>query len=239
MKENLTELVAVIDKSGSMASVVNDAIGGFNTFLKAQKEAPGDAKMTAVLFDTTFSFYAANVDVKDVQPLTSRDYIPAGGTALYDAVGKTIDEVGKKLAAMKEEDRPSKVIFAILTDGEENQSQKYSGSKIKKMIQTQRDTYKWDFIFLAAGEGAFKEAGIMGMDLSKTMNFSNTGTNQTKSYNTLTSYVTASRRLNSEDYTAFSSSVNLQSAMNDTVDLSAVAAKISTTAIEEAKTATP
>lgn len=100
MKDNLTELVVVVDKSGSMGSVRNDAIGGFNVFLDAQKKAEGEAKMTAVLFDTTFSFYAANVDVQSVKNLDTESYVPNGGTALYDAVGKTIDEIGKKLAAM-------------------------------------------------------------------------------------------------------------------------------------------
>jgi uncharacterized protein YegL len=142
VKDNLSELVVVIDKSGSMEPVTNDTIGGFNTFLKAQQDAEGDAEITVVQFDTNLQFYANNVPIKQVKPLDTASYTPAGGTALYDAVGLAIDETGKKLAAMKEEDRPAHVIFAILTDGEENSSKKYTGDQVLKMIQHQRDVYK-------------------------------------------------------------------------------------------------
>ena len=218
MNENLTELVVVIDRSGSMEPVANDAIGGFNTFLKAQKEAPGEAKITVVQFNTQLEFYAANVDVKSVQPLDTKTYTPEGGTALYDAVGLAIDETGKRLASMKENDRPSKVIFAILTDGEENSSKKYRGNEIKKMIEHQRDVYKWDFVFLAAGEGAFKEAEHIGMQMSKTMKFANSGANQAASYDKLAFYASNSRSMKSADYEKFSASVNLQSVMSDVLD---------------------
>ena len=236
MNDNLTELVVVVDKSGSMGSVRNDAIGGFNVFLDAQKKAPGDARMTIVLFDTTFAFYAANVDVQSVKNFDDTSYVPNGGTALYDAVGKTIDEIGKKLAAMKEEDRPAKVIFAILTDGEENSSHSYSGGKVKDMIAKQRDVYKWDFVFLAAGEGAFKEAEAMGMARGKMMKFANSGENQSKSYDSLTSYVSNSRGMDASSYALFSKSVNLQSAFDGTEDLTALADKIKAAAIDAKKT---
>lgn len=228
MKDNLTELVAVVDKSGSMGSVRNDAIGGFNVFLEAQKKAEGEAKMTAVLFDTSFSFYAANADVQSVKNLDTESYVPNGGTALYDAVGKTIDEIGKKLAAMKEEDRPAKVIFAILTDGEENSSHSYSGVQVKEMIAKQRDTYKWDFVFLAAGEGAFKEGEALGMARTKMMKFANTGENQTKGFDSLTSYVANSRSMSNDAYAVYSASVNLQSSFDGSgaADLTALADKI-------------
>ncbi len=214
MKEDLTELVVVLDKSGSMGAVVNDAIGGFNTFLKAQQEAPGEAKITVVQFDTVLEFYATNADVKSVQPLDNKSYVPRGSTALYDAVGETIDKTGQRLASMKENDRPSKVIFAILTDGEENSSKEYSGAQVKKAIEHQREKYNWDFIFLAAGEGAFKEANAIGMDLNKTIRFANTGENQTKSYEVLANYASVSRSMSAADYMSFSSTVNLQSAMD-------------------------
>jgi len=234
MNENLTELVVVIDRSGSMEPVANDAIGGFNTFLKAQKEAPGEAKITVVQFNTQLEFYAANVDVKNVQPLDTKTYSPEGGTALYDAVGLAIDETGKRLAAMQENDRPSKVIFAILTDGEENSSKKYVGSEVKKMIERQRDVYKWDFVFLAAGEGAFKEAEHIGMQMSKTMRFANTGANQSASYDTLAFYASNSRSMKSADYEKFSANINLQSVMSDVLDNKVTAnTKVSAVAEDE------
>lgn len=234
MNENLTELVVVIDRSGSMEPVANDAIGGFNTFLKAQKEAPGEAKMTVVQFNTQLEFYAVNADVKSVNPLDTKIYTPEGGTALYDAVGLAIDETGKRLAAMEEKDRPSKVIFAILTDGEENSSKKYTGGEIKKMIERQRDVYKWDFVFLAAGEGAFKEAEHIGMQMSKTMRFANTGANQSASYDTLAFYASNSRSMKSADYEKFSASINLQSVMSDVLDNKVTAnTKVSAVAEDE------
>lgn len=218
MNENLTELVVVLDRSGSMEPVANDAIGGFNTFLKSQQEAPGEAKITVVQFNTQLYFYAANADVKSVKPLDTKTYVPGGGTALYDAVGLAIDETGKRLAAMEEKDRPSKVIFAILTDGEENSSCKYKGGEIKRMIERQRDVYKWDFVFLAAGEGAFKEAENIGMTRGKTMTFANSGENQSASYDSLAFYASNSRSMTSADYEKFSASINLQSVMNDVLD---------------------
>lgn len=210
MKEDLTELVVVLDKSGSMSTVISDAIGGFNTFLKAQQEAPGEAKITVVQFDTVLEFYATNADVKSVKPLNEKTYVPRGNTALYDAVGIAIDETGKRLAALDEKDRPSKVIFAILTDGEENSSSKYTGKQVREMLAHQRDKYNWDFVFLAAGEGAFKEAENFGMSMSKTLSFMNTGANQKKSYETLTAYAVNARSMDASEYKIYSSSVNLQ-----------------------------
>jgi uncharacterized protein YegL len=239
VKDNLTELVVVVDKSGSMGSVQNDAIGGFNVFLEAQKKAEGEAKMTVVMFDTSFSFYAANVDVQSVKNFDTKSYVPNGGTALYDAVGKTIDEIGKKLAAMKEEDRPSKVIFAILTDGEENSSRAYSGSQVKSLIEQQRDTYKWDFVFLAAGAEAFKESEMLGMARGKTMNFVNSGATQGKSYDTLSSYVSNSRGMGQADYALYSASVNLQDAFDGTESLDALADQIKATATVSVSTKSP
>ena len=214
MKDNLTELVVVLDRSGSMSVVRGDAIGGFNTFLEAQQKAPGEANITVVQFNTILEKYADGVDVRSIKPLTQDTYVPYGNTALYDAVGETIDKTGQRLASMKENDRPSKVIFAILTDGEENSSKEYSGAQVKKAIEHQREKYNWDFIFLAAGEGAFKEANAIGMDLNKTIRFANTGENQTKSYEVLANYASVSRSMSAADYMSFSSTVNLQSAMD-------------------------
>jgi uncharacterized protein YegL len=223
MNENLTELIVVLDRSGSMSSVRDDAIGGFNTFLKAQQEAVGEAKITVVQFDTVLEFYATDADVKNVAPLTTNSFVPRGTTALYDAVGLAIDNTGKKLAKMDEKDRPGKVLFAILTDGKENASSKYSGTQIKSMIAHQRDVYKWDFLFLAAGEGAFMEAEAIGMHLNKTMKFTNTGANQTKSFDMLATYAVNSRSLSREAYASYSSAVDLQAAFDGTADLDTTA----------------
>lgn len=226
MNENLTELVVVMDKSGSMEPLQNDAIGGFNTFLKSQKEAPGEAKMTVVLFDTSYSFYAANVDVKNVKPLDASTYKPDGGTALYDALCTTIDEIGKKLAAMKEEDRPARVIFAILTDGEENSSRQFNRKEAFDRIARQRDQYKWDFLFLAAGEGAFQAGESIGMTKSKIAMFKNDSKGQSASYNAMSNYAAASRSVSLKAYEDLSANFDTQmevnamlAGMSSTIDL--------------------
>lgn len=116
MKENLTSINVIIDQSGSMRPLTNDTIGGFNTFLQEQKQENSEALLSLCLFSTDSKLIHDCVDIKDVPDLTAATYKPAGGTALLDAFGKTMEETGKKLAAMKEEDRPSKVIFLIITD---------------------------------------------------------------------------------------------------------------------------
>jgi uncharacterized protein YegL len=156
MKSGLCEIVVVLDQSGSMDSIVNDAIGGFNTFLKAQQQLPGEANFSLILFNTTNHYEERylSAPIKDVKPLDNTTYIPNRGTPLYDAVGTAIDKLGEKLAAMKEEDRPEKVVFVILTDGEENSSTDYAYAKIKEMITHQTDAYKWQFVFLASNMDA-------------------------------------------------------------------------------------
>ena len=167
-KSGLTEIAVVMDQSGSMASIKTDAIGGFNTFLDAQKNAPGEALFSLVLFDTTkVDRRFLSVPIKSVPPLDEVTYTPAAGTPLYDAVAITIDEVGKKLSSMKEEDRPEKVVVVILTDGEENSSTDYRGEqgrlRLHEKIKHQSDVYKWQFVFLAANMDASLVGGSVGI----------------------------------------------------------------------------
>lgn len=165
MKENLTEIICVVDKSGSMAPRTNDVIAGFNKFLEDQKKLPGDATLTLTLFDTHYRIVHSGETLKDVPPLDSSTYMAGGFTALLDAVGKTIDEVGERLHNTNEGDRPGKIIFLIITDGEENSSKEYHLDQVKKMIQRQQESYKWDFVFLGANQDAFAGAMKMGIPL--------------------------------------------------------------------------
>ena len=126
MKEGLTEIISIVDRSGSMQSILDDAIGGFNTFLAAQQRQPGEAKLSLILFDHEYQVVQQAVDIQQVEPLNQDTYVPRGSTALLDAVGKTIDAVGERLAATAESERPSQVIISILTDGYENARQTYS-----------------------------------------------------------------------------------------------------------------
>ncbi len=182
MKQGLAEIVCIIDRSGSMESIKNDAVGGFNAFLEEQKKVPGEATLTYVQFDTEYEVVHENTPLQDVKPIDDTVYIPRGSTALLDAIGRTIDSTGKRLANMPEENRPEKVIVAILTDGEENSSRQYELSQIKEKIGHQKEKYSWEFIFLAANQDAFAEAQKIGIDSKDAFNFSATGKGVRKAY---------------------------------------------------------
>ena len=156
-----------------MNSIKLDAIGGFNQFLEAQQKAPGEANLTRVLFSDCKSYKVIdeNVPIANVQPLTEVTYFPGGSTALLDAVGRTIESADKRIQALPEEAKPSKVIVAILTDGEENDSEKFSKSKIFEMIQTQQEKNKWEVLYLGANQDAFHEGAQMGIRAGNTTSF--------------------------------------------------------------------
>lgn len=162
-KTGLTEIICIIDKSGSMASMKQDAIGAFNNFLEMQRKQPGEAKLTLTLFDTEYELRHNGLPIKDVPDLTSVTYQTNGFTALLDAIGKTVDEVGVRLSKTLETDMPEKVIVVILTDGDENSSKEYTHSQVMEKITHQRDTYKWEFVFLAANQDAIKTGEAMGI----------------------------------------------------------------------------
>lgn len=166
MNQNLTEIAYILDRSGSMASMVEPAIAGFNSFLDDQLDAPGDARLTLVLFDNEFLLHANQTPLQKVTKLDTTTYIPRGGTALLDAIGRTIDKLGKKLAKTPEDERPSNVIVAIYTDGYENASTQYSVTQIQQMIKHQKEVYGWQFLFLAANEDALKTAHSYGVDIN-------------------------------------------------------------------------
>lgn len=189
-----SEIICIIDRSGSMASISNDAIGGFNTFLEDQKKVEGEATLTFVQFDTEYEFIYENKPLNDVPILNNTTFQPRGMTALLDAIGKTIDDTGRRLGNTPEGSRPEKIIVAILTDGEENSSKQYTLSKIKEMIQHQKEKYQWEFIFLGANQDAFAEASKIGIDAKDTFAFAATAKGVKSAYrnmgNTVASYRT-------------------------------------------------
>ena len=163
MNTNLSEIIFILDRSGSMGGLESDTIGGYNSFLKKQREAPGDAQITTVLFDDQYELLHDGINIQLVNPITGNDYFTRGSTALLDAVGKTIRAVGRRLSLTKVEERPGKVIFVITTDGMENSSREFSYEMIRSMIRHQREKYSWEFIFLGANidaEAAAEEIGI-------------------------------------------------------------------------------
>jgi hypothetical protein len=160
MRDDLSDITIVVDRSGSMASVKDDAEGGINTFIAEQAKAPGDAVLTLVQFDTEYEFVHRAVPVKEVP---AYQLVPRGMTALLDAVGRGIGETGERLAKMGEAERPGLVAFVIVTDGHENSSREFTLEKVHELITHQREKYNWQFTFLGADDSAFDQGHAMGL----------------------------------------------------------------------------
>ena len=163
MKKNLTELVFILDRSGSLAGLEADTIGGFNAMIEKQKGEPGEALVSTVLFDNISKVIHDRVDIQKIEPMTDRDYYVRGCTALLDAVGKSIHHIGNVHKYAREEDRPEKTIFVITTDGMENASREYTYDRVKKMIQHEQEKYGWEFLFLGANIDVASHAASMGI----------------------------------------------------------------------------
>jgi uncharacterized protein YegL len=175
MKKGLTELVFILDRSGSMSGLESDTIGGFNAMLTKQQAEPGDCRITTVLFDGEYEILHDRLDLKAVSPITEREYFVRGNTALLDAVGKTINKIGNAQKVSKPEYRADKVLFVITTDGMENASREYTYAKVKSQIERQKTKYGWEFIFLGANIDAAEVADSFGIDRSRAQNFHNDG----------------------------------------------------------------
>ena len=168
MNANLTDITLVVDRSGSMARVKEDAEGGVNTFISEQGKEPGEALLTLVQFDTEYEFLHKGMPIQQVPKY---ELIPRGMTALLDAVGKAINETGERLAKMDEGDRPGLVIFVVMTDGQENSSKEFTNAQLKKMIEKQQNEFNWHFTFLGANQDSFAEAGRMGIHADGVANY--------------------------------------------------------------------
>lgn len=164
MKRNLTELVFILDKSGSMAGLEADTISGFNAMLKKQQKAEGEALVTTALFNHHYELLHDRINVRGISPITEKDYEVGGTTALLDAIGSTIQKIVNVQKRTSEDERAEKVLFVITTDGMENASQEYSADKIKKMVQYQKEKFGWEFMFLGANIDAISTAARFGID---------------------------------------------------------------------------
>lgn len=171
MKKNLTELVFILDKSGSMAGLERDTIGGFNAMLEKQKALDGQCRITTVLFDNRYELLHDRTDIRAVRPITAKEYHVGGSTALLDAVGKTIHKIATAQKNTAEPFRAGKVMFVIITDGEENASREYSAVEVKEAIQRKKSRYGWEFIFLGANMDAVETAGRFGIDAGRAANY--------------------------------------------------------------------
>lgn len=168
MKTDLTSITLVVDRSGSMMDIREDAQGGINSFLDEQAKQPGEALLTLVQFDTEYEFLHKAIPISEVPKYTLH---PRGSTALLDAVGRAINETGERLRQMSEADRPGLVIFVVMTDGLENSSHEFTKSQLKEMIEHQQHEYRWQFTFLGANQDAFAEAGALGIHAGGTADY--------------------------------------------------------------------
>ena len=171
MRENLTELVFILDRSGSMTGLESDTIGGFNSMIAKQQKESGEVFVSTVLFDDQTEVIHDRVSIGKVKKLTEADYYVRGCTALLDAVGGAIRHIANVHKYAREEDRPAKTLFVITTDGLENASRKYSFTKLKKLIREQQEQYHWEFLFLGANMDAIKVAGSMGIKQDRAANY--------------------------------------------------------------------
>ncbi len=171
MKKNLTELVFILDKSGSMSGMEADTIGGFNAMLEKQKKLEGEAYVSTLLFSTSAKVLHDRVDIEKVEPLTEEQYQVGGGTALYDAIGGAIHHIGNVHKYARKEERPEHTMFVITTDGMENASRQYCREEVRRMIRRQEEKYGWEFLFVAANIDAVEEAGRIGIRRERAANY--------------------------------------------------------------------
>ena len=194
MKKGLTELVMIIDRSGSMSGLEADTIGGFNSMIEKQKKEEGEAYVSVVLFDDRNEVLYDRVDIQKVEPMSDKQYYVRGCTALLDAVGGAIHHIGNVHKYAREEDVPEKTIFIITTDGMENASRQYTYDKVKRMIERQKERHHWEFMFLGANIDAVREAGRFGINASRAVRYEHDSKGTQLNYSVVSDVVGCARR---------------------------------------------
>lgn len=194
--KNYTDINIIVDRSGSMSNIADDMVGGLRTFVKEQQDRKDAAKVSYFIFDDQYDVVFQNKDLAEVK---SEDFklVPRGWTALNDALGKTMNAVGERLAAMPEDDRPNRVLFVVITDGADNRSKEFPLEKLKEMVKHQREVYAWDFVFLGANIDSFSTGGGLGIGAASTANFVASRKGVNEAFRTL-----------SDDYTLYSATVD-------------------------------
>ncbi len=193
MKKGLTELVFILDKSGSMGGLERDTIGGYNSMLEKQKAVQGECHITTVLFDNNYELLHDRIDIKAVSAITEKEYAVGGSTALLDAIGRTIHKIGNAQKHTAEDYRAEKVMLIIITDGEENSSREYSAEKIKAQIERQKTKYGWEFVFLGANIDAAETAGRFGIAPDRAQNYHADGAGVELNFRVMSEAVTTFR----------------------------------------------
>lgn len=166
-----TELVFILDKSGSIHGLEQDTIGGFNSMLQKQKELDGECRITTVLFDNRYELLHDRIDIRAVSSMTEKEYQVGGTTALLDAIGRTVQKLVSVQKNTAKEYRADRVLFVIITDGQENASREYSSDRVKEMIQLEKEKYGWEFVFLGANIDAVETAGQLGISRDRAVDY--------------------------------------------------------------------
>ena len=201
MRKGLTELVFLLDRSGSMAGLERDTIGGFNAMLGKQRQAPGEAYVSTVLFSSGSTVLHDRVDIRRVEPMTGAQYRVGGGTALMDAVGDAIRHITRVHRYAREEDRPEHTLFVIITDGEENASRRYDAKQVRAMIAHEQEKYGWEFIFLGANIDAPETAARYGIRRDRAVTYRSDPVGTRRSYEAIDRAVTCVRSCEAMDET--------------------------------------
>ncbi len=194
MRKGLTEVVFILDRSGSMRGLEADTIGGFNSLIEKQKKEEGEAFISTVLFDDRSEVLYDRVAVDKIEPMNDTQYYVRGCTALLDAVGGAIHHIANVHKYAREEDRPEKTLFVITTDGLENSSHRYSYSKVKKMVRKEEREYGWEFLFLGANIDAIGEASKLGISAERAVNYECDGMGTALTYDVISESLSAVRR---------------------------------------------
>ena len=193
MRKNLTEIVFILDRSGSMSGLEADTIGGFNSMIEKQRKADGEALISTVLFDNTSEVIHDRVNVRDIKPMTDKDYTVRGCTALLDAIGGAIHHIGNVHKYARAEDVPEQTMFVITTDGMENASRHYDSEKVKKMIERQKEKHGWEFLFLGANIDAVETARHFGISEDRAVNYHSDSEGTQLNYEVLSEAICAVR----------------------------------------------
>ena len=192
-KNNLTELVFILDRSGSMSGLESDTIGGFNAMIAKQKKEEGEAYLSTILFDNVSEVLHDRINLKEIPKMTSKDYTVRGCTALIDAIGGAIKHIGNIHKYARPEDVPAHTMFIITTDGQENASHRFSSDEVKKMIENQKEKYGWEFLFIGANIDAVETAARFGIERNRAVNYNADSKGTQILYETLSAPICAMR----------------------------------------------
>lgn len=202
MKKGLTEIVFILDRSGSMSGLEADTIGGFNSMIRRQKEIEGEAYVSVVLFGDRSEVLCDRVDIRRVEPMNENLYYARGCTALLDALGDAIRHIRNVHKYARDEDRPEKTLFFITTDGMENASRRYTYEQVRRLVERQKEEWHWEFIFLGANIDAIKVAGRFGIRPSRAVNYENDSDGVRLNYKVMSDIVTSARKAAPEEFEA-------------------------------------